>query len=181
MIKNFIYLGAPGVGKGTIAAKIQEAKGNVHISTGEIFRNEMKNETPLGLEVKEIIAAGGYVTDELTNEIVKNRLSQDDVKENGFILDGYPRTLGQAKFLKENGIIINAAVLLDASDELVIQRLLGRKRADDTPEVIATRIEIYNEKTKPLIDYYKSEKLLVTVDASGGIEENFQNVLRETF
>ncbi len=180
MIKNYIYLGAPGVGKGTVASMVQEATGVVHISTGEIFRAEMANETELGLKVKELVSAGNYVPDDITNEVVKNRLSQSDVKEHGFILDGYPRTLNQAKFIKENNIIINHVVMLDAADDVVLARLLGRKRADDTPEIVSTRIAVYNEKTKPLIEYYESEKLLLKINAEGTIEEVFANVIKET-
>ncbi len=180
MIKNYIYLGAPGVGKGTVASMIQENKGIIHISTGEMFRAEMQSGTELGLKVKEIVEAGNYVPDDITNQVVKNRLSMADVKEKGFILDGYPRTLNQAKFIKENKIIVNGVILLEASDEMVMERLLGRKRADDTPEIIATRINVYNEKTRPLIDYYESEEILIRVDASGSIDQNFENVLKVT-
>ncbi|MCK5806907.1 MAG: adenylate kinase [Mycoplasmataceae bacterium] len=178
MIKSYIFLGAPGVGKGTMAKLLAEEKGMLHISTGDIFRNEIKNETKLGLEVKSIMAAGGYVPDELTNQILKGAVSTDEAKAKGFILDGYPRTLPQAKFLKENKIIINNVVLLDAPDALVIERILARGRgADDTKEVVKVRLDVYNEKTKPLIDYYKSEELLKVVDATGKIEENFKLLL----
>lgn len=155
MIKNFIFLGAPGVGKGTLAKKLAEDKGLVHISTGDIFRKNIQNETPLGLQVKAILASGAYVSDEITNAIVKDAIEAPEVKAKGFILDGYPRTINQAEFLKANGTHITGAVLLKASDEVVMQRLLGRaqkeNRADDTPEVIANRIAVYNEKTAPLI------------------------------
>ena len=175
MIKNYIFLGAPGVGKGTMAKLLAEEKGMLHISTGDIFRNEIKNETELGLQVKSLLASGAYVPDEVTNEILKRAVSTDEAKAKGFILDGYPRTLPQAKFLKENKIIINNVVLLDAPDELVIERILARGRgADDTEEVVKVRLEVYNEKTKPLIDYYESEELLKVVDAKGDIEENFK-------
>ena len=178
MIKNYIFLGAPGVGKGTMAKLLADKKGMLHISTGDIFRNEIKNETELGLQVKSLLAEGAYVPDEVTNEILKRAVSTDEAKSKGFILDGYPRTLPQAKFLKENKIIINNVVLLDAPDELVIERILARGRgADDTEEVVKVRLEVYNEKTKPLIDYYKAEELLKVVDAKGGVDENFDLLL----
>lgn len=182
MIKNFIFLGAPGVGKGTLADKLEKEKGVKHISTGDIFRENIKNETPLGLKVKEIISKGEYVPDDITNQIVKNALQTEEVKKNGFLLDGYPRTKNQAQFLKDNGFDITAAVLLHATDEVVTQRLLARARGeDDTIEVIRHRLEVYNEQTKPLIDFYKEENLLVTIDSHGTIDENFDRLLGELY
>ena len=182
MIKNYIFLGAPGVGKGTMAARLQEEKGIKHISTGDIFRQNIKNETPLGLKVKDILAAGEYVPDALTNEIVFDALSTDEIKEHGFLLDGYPRTANQAQFLKDNNFEITAVVLLDAAEETIINRLVSRARGkDDTPEVIKHRLEVYNEQTKPLIDFYEKENLLVRVNAEGSIDENFQNLLEELY
>ena len=178
MIKNFIFLGAPGVGKGTLAQKLEKIKGIKHISTGEIFRNEIKNKTKLGIQVKKIIESGEYVPDEITNEIVKNVLNQKEIKEKGFILDGFPRTVNQAQFLKDNGIYITSAVLLDASDEIVMQRLLGRGRLDDNPQIIKTRLNVYNKKTKPLIDFYKKEGLLVKIDSKQNIENNFKSLIK---
>ena len=182
MIKNYIFLGAPGVGKGTLASKLQKDKGIKHISTGEIFRENIKSETDLGLKVKAIIAKGEYVPDELTNEIVKEALNTEYAKKHGFILDGYPRTENQAKFLKENGFNITAAVLLDATDEVVTQRLLDRARGeDDSPEVIRHRLEVYNKQTKPLIDFYTKENLIVKIDSEGSIEENYNRLLKELY
>ena len=179
MIKNYIFLGAPGVGKGTMASKVEEGKGIKHISTGEIFRDNIKNETELGLKVKSILASGEYVPDEITNEIVKDALSTEYVKKNGFLLDGYPRTINQAQFLKDNGFNISAAILLDAPDELVINRLLSRARGeDDTLEVIKHRLDVYNKLTKPLIDFYTNEKLIIKVDSSGEVEQNYENIMR---
>lgn len=183
MIKNFIFLGAPGVGKGTIAELTEKEKEIKHISTGEIFRNEMANKTKLGLEVKSIIEKGEYVPDDITNEIVKGVLNSKEVKEKGFILDGYPRTVNQSQFLKDNNIHIDGAVLLEAADDKIMARLLGRKtgRTDDSPEVISNRLKVYNEKTKPLIDFYEKENLLIRVNAEGSIEDNFKNLLKEIY
>ncbi|NQZ65793.1 MAG: adenylate kinase [Mycoplasmatales bacterium] len=179
MVKNYIFLGPPGVGKGTLASLIQEEKNIKHISTGEIFRNEMKKKTKLGLEVKAIIESGDYVPDNITNEIVKNVLNSDEVKKRGFILDGYPRTVNQAEFLKENKINLDGVILLDASDKVIMERLLGRGlgRADDDPKIISTRLDVYNKKTKPLINFYKAENLLVTINAEGTIEENYNRLI----
>jgi len=173
MIKNYIFLGAPGVGKGTLAKLSQEKYGIKHISTGDIFRKNIKEQTELGKQVKAILDSGEYVSDELTNAIVKDAISTPEVLKSGFILDGYPRTIGQAQFLKDEGIAIEGAVLLDASDQIVIDRLVSRARGeDDTPEVIKHRLEIYNVKTKPLIDFYKNEGKLIKVVSEGNIEEN---------
>jgi len=177
MIKNYIFLGAPGVGKGTLAVKLYKEKGYKHISTGEMFRRAIKNETELGIKVKKIIAAGDYVPDELTNALVKEVLDSKKVKESGFILDGYPRTINQSEFLKENGYKLDGAILLEASDEVVFDRLINRKRADDNPDIIKNRIEVYNKQTKPLIDFYEKENLLIRINAEGTVEENYKNLL----
>ena len=176
MIKNYIFLGAPGVGKGTLAVKLAKDKGYKHISTGEMFRKAIKDETKLGLEVKEIIAQGNYVPDEVTNALVKETLDSKEVKEAGFILDGYPRTINQSEFIKANGYKLDGAVLLEASDEVVFNRLINRKRADDDPTIIKQRIEVYNKQTKPLIDFYEKEGLLIRVDAEGNVEDNYNNL-----
>ena len=176
MIKNYIFLGSPGGGKGTLAIKLAEEKGYKHISTGEMFRKAIKDETKLGLEVKEIIAQGNYVPNEVTNALVKETIESKEVKDSGFILDGYPRTINQAEFLKANGIKLDGAVLLEATDEVVFDRLINRKRADDDPTIIKQRIEVYNKQTKPLIDFYEKEGLLIRVDAQGNIDENYSNL-----
>ena len=194
VIMNFIFLGPPGAGKGTLAAKVAESYKIPHISTGEIFRAAIKAQTPLGQKVKAILDSGALVSDDVTIELVKDRLSQPDTK-NGFILDGFPRTIPQAEAL-ENIVKIDAAVNFDISDEGVIERLSGRRvckncsqnyhikflkpakenvcdkcggelfiRDDDKPESIAHRLEVYRSQTAPLIDFYKNKKLLVDIDA----------------
>lgn len=185
MIKNFIFLGAPGVGKGTLAKMLSKEKGIKHISTGDIFRNEIKNETELGKKVKAILAAGEYVSDDITNAIVEKALNTEEVKTHGFILDGYPRTINQAEFLKSIDINIDGAVLLKASDHKVQERLENRakleNRADDTPEVIANRIKVYNDKTAPLINWYDKEGLIIEIDSEGDIPSNYKNLIEGIF
>ena len=175
---RLIILGPPGAGKGTQAAGIAEDRGIPHISTGDIFRANIKNETPLGLKVKDILAAGGYVTDDITNEIVKNRLAEDDAKP-GFLLDGYPRTANQVEaldaMLAEKGEKLDAVIELTVDTEEVVQRLLKRAetsgRSDDTEEVIRERQELYVKETAPLAKAYTERGLLIQVDGMGEIDE----------
>jgi adenylate kinase len=175
---RLLIVGPPGAGKGTQAVFISESFGIPAISTGDIFRDNVKNETPLGVQVKEITSGGGYVPDELTNEIVADRLEQADAA-NGFLLDGYPRTVGQVAFLDEwlaaHGTQLDAVVQLTADTEHIVERLLKRAaaqgRADDTEAVIRDRLAIFEEQTAPLIDIYGERDLLVTVDGLGAVDE----------
>ncbi|MGO0575215.1 adenylate kinase [Ornithinimicrobium panacihumi] len=175
---RLIMLGPPGAGKGTQAALVSSSRGIPAISTGDIFRANIKNETPLGLQVKEITASGGYVPDEITNEIVKNRLAEDDAAR-GFLLDGYPRTTGQVEaldaMLAEAGHALDAVVELTVDTDEVVGRLLARAveqgRADDTEEVIRARMRLYAEETAPLAAVYKERGLLHRVDGMGTVDE----------
>ena len=175
---RLLIVGPPGAGKGTQAAFIADSLGIPAVSTGDIFRENIKNETPLGLRVKEITSSGGYVSDELTNEIVADRLSQADAA-NGFLLDGYPRTPGQVAFLDEwlagQGTQLDAVVQLTADTDVVVERLLKRAaeqgRADDTEEVIRARLDVYEEQTAPLVGVFAERGLLVRVDGIGTIDE----------
>jgi adenylate kinase len=165
---RLIILGPPGAGKGTQAAKIAAEFGIPAISTGDIFRANIKNETPLGLQVKEVLSSGGYVTDEITNAIVRDRLFEADA-EQGFLLDGYPRTAPQVDALD--------AILAEHD---VVQRLLKRAeeqgRDDDTEEVIRERQAIYRRETAPLTEVYSGRGLLVQVDGMGTVDEVFERI-----
>ena len=177
MIKKILFLGPPGVGKGTIAQIAAKKKKWAHISTGDIFRAEVKNKTKIGLEIESIMNKGDYVSDEITNKLVEKTLKNDKIKKSGFILDGYPRTLKQAKFLESISINFDIVVLFQAPEELIIKRLLKRGRKDDLPEIISKRFKIYELKTKNLINFYKLKKILVKVNCENNIEQNYKNFL----
>jgi len=181
-------LGPPGAGKGTQAIRIAESLGIPAISTGDIFRYNIKNETPLGLQVKEILASGAYVPDEVTNAIVRDRLDQPDAAV-GFLLDGYPRTLAQVTELDDmltvQGTSLDAVLELTVDTDEVVQRLLKRAeidgRADDTEDVIRHRMDVYAEETAPLADIYRERGLLRQVDGMGemdAVTERLQAALR---
>ena len=181
---RLIILGPPGAGKGTQASRIAEHYGIPAISTGDIFRANIKNETELGKQVKEILASGGYVSDEITNAIVADRLREDDAAT-GFLLDGYPRTTAQVaaldEMLAESGVAIEKVLELVVDDEIVVERLLKRAelegRADDTEEVVRERMAIYHRETKPLSDAYAERGLLVTVDGVGEVDEVGERII----
>jgi len=174
---RLIIFGAPGAGKGTQAVRIAASLGIPAISTGDIFRFNIKNETALGLQVKEILASGAYVPDEVTNAIVRDRLGQPDAV-GGFLLDGYPRT--QAQVVELDDMLAAQSTALDAVLELtvdtdeVVKRLLKRAeidgRADDTEDVIRHRLKIYDEETAPLAALYRSRGLLRQVDGMGEMD-----------
>ena len=180
---RLIILGPPGAGKGTQAAKIAAEFGIPAISTGDIFRANIKNETPLGLQVKEVLSSGGYVTDEITNAIVRDRLREDDAA-NGFLLDGYPRTAAQVDaldaILAEHDHRLEAVLELTVDEDAVVQRLLKRAelegRVDDTEEVIRERQAIYRRETAPLTEVYSGRGLLVQVDGMGTVDEVFERI-----
>ncbi|MDC7225545.1 MAG: adenylate kinase [Spirochaetales bacterium] len=192
---KLIFLGPPGAGKGTIASKICENLGIPHISTGDLFRKAIKNQTELGKKVQQIIESGDLVPDALTVALVKERLNNPDV-EKGYILDGFPRTIGQADSLSEFSSI-DAVINFTITDDQVIKRLAGRRlckncgagyhvdtvkpkeegicdkcggeliiRPDDAPEAIKNRLAVYYESTEPLIDYYRQKGILNDVDGS---------------
>lgn len=173
---NLIIMGPQGVGKGTQSEDLARIYDIPHISTGEIFRKNISEKTDLGKKVSAYIEKGELVPDEITSEMVFDRLSQPDAK-NGWILDGYPRNAKQSedldKWLKKNGQKLDAVILLEADSELIANRIQKRireeGRSDDKPEAIAERLAIYARETKPLIDYYAQKGLLRKVDAQGDI------------
>ncbi len=175
---RLLIMGPPGAGKGTQAKLIGEHYEIPAISTGDIFRANVRDKTPLGVEVQRIMAAGGYVSDEITNAIVADRLTHPDV-ERGFLLDGYPRTVDQVDaldaVLEEQGHRLDAVISLEAEMEEVIVRLLRRAeiegREDDTEDAIRVRQEKYLEETSPLLELYEGRGLLVKVDGLGTVQE----------
>jgi len=174
-----VLLGPPGAGKGTQAEKLAEKLEIPQISTGELFRRNIGNGTKLGLEAKRYLDAGDLVPSDLTNQLVDDRLTDADAA-NGFILDGYPRSLEQAKALHEmlerRGTALDAVLEFRVSEEELFQRLKGRGRADDTDDVILNRMKVYRDETAPLLEYYRGE--LKTVDAVGTMDEVFARALQ---
>ena len=208
---NLVFLGPPGAGKGTIAKVAKEALGVPHISTGDLFRANIKNETELGKRVREILASGGLVPDEITIKMVENRLSESDC-EKGYILDGFPRTIPQAEALSKMSNV-EGVINFVLSEEEIIKRLSGRRmcpstsrtyhilfnppkvegiddetgepliqRDDDKPEAIRHRLELYNEATAPLIDYYKAKDVvldLICTNDPKETEDNFFAIIKD--
>jgi adenylate kinase len=177
-VADLVILGPPGAGKGTQADLIAADAGIPHIATGDMLREAMEAGTPLGLEVKPIYDAGDLIPDELMIGLIRERLSAADTGA-GFILDGFPRTVRQAEALDEMlaGIERELSVVLrfELPEEVAVERLVGRAReqgrADDTPEVIRHRLEVFRAKTEPVVDYYRGKGLLVDVDADRGVDQ----------
>lgn len=175
---RLIFMGPPGAGKGTQAKHIADRYGIPAISTGDIFRANVSEGTPLGVEAKSYMDKGEYVPDEVTNAMVRNRIDEPDA-EPGFLLDGYPRTLAQVNeldgMIKFTGHELDAVVVLVVDQDEVVQRLLQRAqiegRADDTEDVIRRRMEVYTEETEPLIQVYKERGLVHEVDGMGDVDE----------
>ena len=180
---RLLIMGPPGAGKGTQASRIAEHYRIPAISTGDIFRAMKHSDTPLARQVRTIMESGGYVSDEITNDIVKDRLAQGDCVT-GFLLDGYPRTLQQVQtlddYLAETDRPLHAVISLLADVEEVVARLLKRAeidgRPDDNEETIRVRLQVYAEQTEPLLDLYRSRGMLVEVDGLGPIDEVSERV-----
>ena len=178
MSARLIIVGPPGAGKGTQAGRIATSFGIPAISTGDIFRKNVAEGTPLGQRAKAIMDAGEYVPDELTNELVRDRLAEPDAAQ-GFLLDGYPRTPAQVEYLDgllaEQGTGIDAVVQLVADQDALVGRLLNRAteqgRADDNEQTIRRRQQVYQEQTAPLVAVYQQRGLVVDVDGLGGVDE----------
>lgn len=175
---RLLIVGPPGAGKGTQSARISSRFDIPSIATGDIFRANIRDKTELGLKVAEIINAGDYVPDSLTNDLVANRLKEDDARE-GFLLDGYPRTVDQLAFLDDvlakDGTALDAVIQLAVDPDEVVSRLLKRAheegRSDDTADTIRYRQELYQRETAPLIAIYKERGLVVEIDALGEVDE----------
>ncbi|WP_300017153.1 adenylate kinase [Pseudonocardia sp.] len=169
---RLVLVGPPGAGKGTQAERMAERLDVPHISTGDLFRANLGQETPLGVEAKKYMDAGELVPDEVTVGMVRERLAEPDAVK-GFILDGFPRTAPQAEaltgILTDQGRELDAVVEFAVADEVVVQRLLGRGRSDDTEDVIRRRQQVYRDDTAPLLEFYADR--IVSVDAVGSVEE----------
>ena len=209
---KIIMLGAPGAGKGTQAKRIAEKYGIPHISTGDIFRANIKNQTELGMKAKSYMDQGGLVPDELTLELIMDRFTNEDCK-NGYVLDGFPRTIPQAealtKALADKQDAVDYAVNVDVPDEAIVSRMSGRRaclacggtyhvvfnptkvegicdacggelilRADDKPETVQNRLNVYHAQTQPLIDYYNNQNILKEVDGTQNMEDVFQAIIK---
>ena len=179
-----VLLGAPGSGKGTPAARLKEHLLVPHISTGDLLRAEVEAGSPLGLEAKGVMARGELVSDAILLGMLEERFSRPDTG-GGFVLDGYPRNLVQADSL--DGLLkrlkqpFDFAVQLDVATELLVARIAGRAhaegRADDTPESVRTRLQVYNNQTAPVIDYYRRHGQLTVVDGVGSLDDVFTRIL----
>ena len=207
---KLLIMGRPGAGKGTQAANIKEYYNIPHISTGDMFRAAIKNQTKLGLTAKGYMDKGQLVPDEVTIGIVQERLLEDDCKK-GFLLDGFPRTIAQAEaletFLKENGILLDAVLDVNVPAEILVRRMVGRRvckgcgatfhvefnapkqegicdvcgtpliqRADDTYETANSRLEVYDNNTAPLLDFYNTRGLLKTVNGDQALDKVFEDI-----
>ena len=178
MKTRLLFLGPPGAGKGTQAALICESGGMKHLSTGDLLRGEVAAGTDLGKEAEAVMNSGELVSDALVLAIVESQMKS--LRGSGWLLDGFPRTVPQAEalepLLEELQQPIEAVVLLDLDDAVLIERLLGRGRADDNEAVIRNRLEIYREKTAPLINFYRDKGLLLSVPAHGSVEVITQRI-----
>lgn len=178
---NIILFGPPGAGKGTQAKKLQNEYNIPHLSTGDIFRAAIKNETPLGVKVKSILDSGELVPDQTVVDLVADELRKEKYQD-GYILDGFPRTVVQAKafdaFLEKNNENLDAFVSLSVPEDELIKRILsrGEGRTDDTEEKIRTRLNIYRKETEPVIKHYKKQNKVQEIDGIGTIEEIFERI-----
>jgi len=175
---RLVLLGPPGSGKGTQAVRLKEKLGIAHISTGDLLRAEVAAGTELGKQAKAVMDAGNLVSDDILLGMLESRLAQADVAQ-GFILDGYPRNVAQANaldgLLARIGQPLDAVVQLDVATELLVERIAGRAqeqgRADDNPESVRQRLQVYTEQTAPVVDFYAGRGTLERVDGVGGLDE----------
>ena len=182
---RLLLIGPPGAGKGTQAARLAEAYLIPAISTGDIFRSNVKNETELGKKAKAYMDAGDNVPDSLTNDLIRHRLAEPDAQA-GFLLDGYPRTEDQVRelddFLEGHGAALDLVIELVADPDVVVARLRKRAseqgRSDDDETVVRHRLDVYRQQTEPLIDVYDARRVLVRVDALGSIDDVTARIVR---
>lgn len=183
-MSRFLLIGAPGAGKGTQAERLAQTFGIPAVSTGDIFRFNVKNETELGKQAKAFMDRGEFVPDSLTNDLVRDRLSQADAQK-GFLLDGYPRTGDQVfeldKILELQGKTLDAVIQLTADTDEIVRRLLNRAieqgRTDDTEPVIRHRLALYEEQTAPLISVYAARGNVVMIDGLGEVNDVTERIL----
>jgi adenylate kinase len=172
-VTRLIFLGPPGAGKGTQASTLAQSSGIPHISTGEILRTAVSQQTDLGLKAKSYMDQGELVPDHLILDLIRDRLSQSDTRS-GWILDGFPRNVPQASFLDvlldEIHQSYDCVVNLEVPDEILVSRLLQRGRTDDTESTVLHRLQIYHDQTAPLIDYYRDRQQLISIDGNQPIE-----------
>lgn len=181
---NLIFLGPPGSGKGTQAVRVAEKLGVKHLSTGDVLREAVKNGTELGKKADSYMQKGELVPDSLIVGIIEDKIASGALAQ-GFILDGFPRTIPQAESLKEmfqkNEIELDKAVLLKVSDETIIQRIKGRAeqegRKDDTEDVARNRLEVYRKQTEPIVDFYRKESVLTEVEGEATPDQVFANIM----
>jgi len=173
-----LFIGPPGAGKGTQADLVAARLGVPHISTGEMFRDHVSRSTELGERVEAIMAAGDYVPDEITVAMLEARFAQPDAQR-GFVLDGFPRTMGQVasldSLLGEQGL--DLVIVFKVDEDELVSRMHDRGRADDNAETIRNRFQVYNEQTQPIIDVYDERGLTETVDGIGDIDEVTERIL----
>jgi adenylate kinase len=176
---RLLFLGPPGAGKGTQAARVAEHLSIPHVSTGEMFRRHVAEDTELGRRVKAIMEAGEYVPDEVTIAMLAERTAEEDAVD-GFILDGFPRTPGQAEALDVllADEPLDWVVVFDVGENELVRRILARGRSDDTEEAIRTRFRVYQEQTAPLIDLYKDRGIVIGIDGSGEVNEVTDRILK---
>ena len=175
---KLLFVGPPGAGKGTQAARVAERLGIPHISTGDMFRDHVQRGTELGTRVDSIMKEGDYVPDEITGEMLGDRIAERDASE-GFILDGFPRTVGQVEAL--DGLIgrhgLDTVVVFEVDEDALVERLLARGRVDDTEDTIRNRFKVYQEQTAPLLDVYNPRGIVTHIDGLGEVEEITDRIL----